>query len=114
MTPQAAAAQDMAMQRPTHILNAASNLLGIALLIIAGLNVSHIADKSLADETAWFAAVCLATSCLLSYLSLRRGEPGLSVEDRKPRRQKQIRTGSDNGVGFSGTQRDTALVHGHQ
>jgi len=81
MTPQAAAAQDMAMQRPTHILNAASNLLGIALLIIAGLNVSHIADKSLADETAWFAAVCLATSCLLSYLSLRRGEPGHRFED---------------------------------
>lgn len=59
------------MQRPTHILNAASNLLGIALLIIAGLNVSHIADKSFADEIAWIAAVCLAGSCLLSYLSLR-------------------------------------------
>jgi uncharacterized membrane protein YgdD (TMEM256/DUF423 family) len=59
------------MHRPTHILNAASNLLGIALLIIAGLNVSHIADKSFADEVAWVAAVCLASSCLLSYLSIR-------------------------------------------
>lgn len=81
MTPQATAAQGVAMQRPTHILNAASNLLGIALLIIAGLNVSHIADKSFADETAWLAAVCLASSCLLSYLSLRRGEPGHRFED---------------------------------
>ena len=59
------------MQRPSHILNAASNLLGIALLIIAGLNVSHLADKTFADEVAWIAAVCFAASCLLSYLTLR-------------------------------------------
>lgn len=58
------------MQRPTQILNAASNLLGIALLIIAGLNVSHV--SSAADEIAWVAAVCLAASCLLSYLAIRR------------------------------------------
>ncbi|MBW8743275.1 MAG: hypothetical protein JF628_02815 [Sphingomonas sp.] len=69
------------MERPTHILNAASNLLGIALLIIAGLNVSHIADKSFADEIAWLAAVCLASSCLLSYLSLRHSQPGRHFED---------------------------------
>ena len=81
MRPQAAGAQGIRMQRPTHILNAASNLLGIALLIIAGLNVSHIADKSFADEIAWLAAVCLASSCLLSYLSLRQGRPGHRFED---------------------------------
>lgn len=68
------------MERPTHILNAASNLLGIALLIIAGLNVSHIADKSFADEIAWVAAVCLATSCLLSYLALRHEMRGAAAE----------------------------------
>lgn len=68
------------MQRPSHILNAASNLLGIALLIIAALNVSHIADKSFADEVAWMAAVCFASSCLLSYLSVRRERPGESFE----------------------------------
>jgi len=68
------------MQRPTHILNAASNLLGIALLIIAGLNVSHIADKSFADEIAWIAAVCFASSCLLSYLSLRHERHGQKFE----------------------------------
>jgi len=69
------------MERPTHILNAASNLLGIALLIIAGLNVSHIADKSFAAEIAWLAAVCLASSCLLSYLSLRHLQTGQRFED---------------------------------
>jgi hypothetical protein len=59
------------MNRATQILNAASNLLGIALVIIAGLNVSHVADKSFADEIAWGAASCLAGSCLLAYLSIR-------------------------------------------
>ncbi|HWI85240.1 MAG TPA: hypothetical protein VNT42_02800 [Sphingomonas sp.] len=59
------------MERPSHILNAASNLLGIALVILAGLNVSRVARTSLADETAWAAAICLAASCLLSYLAIR-------------------------------------------
>jgi hypothetical protein len=68
------------MQRPTHILNAASNLLGIALVIIAGLNVSHIADKNFADEIAWSAAACLAMSCLLSYLSIRHDQQSVLIE----------------------------------
>lgn len=58
-------------QRPTHILNAASNLLGIALVIIAALNVSHMTEKNIADKVAWVAALCLASSCLLSYLAIR-------------------------------------------
>jgi hypothetical protein len=61
----------MSQERTSHILNAASNLLGIALVIIAGLNVSHAARNSIADEIAWGAALCLATSCFLSYISLR-------------------------------------------
>jgi len=65
------------MHRPTHILNAASNLLGIALVIIAGLNVSHIADKNFADEIAWSAAAFLAMSCLFSYLSIRQESAGI-------------------------------------
>ena len=61
----------MSQQRTSHILNAASNLLGIALVIIAGLNVSHVARNSFADEIAWGAAVALGASCFLSYLALR-------------------------------------------
>ncbi len=59
------------MPRHQHILNAASNLLGIALVIIAGLNVSRAARNSFADEVAWGAAILLSLSCLLSYLALR-------------------------------------------
>jgi phosphatidylglycerophosphate synthase len=64
----------MSQQRTGHILNAASNLLGIALVIIAGLNVSHAARNSFADEIAWVAAICLGSSCFLSYLALREEE----------------------------------------
>ena len=59
--------QDMQGQ----ILNAASSLLGIALVIIAGLNVSRTARSTLADEVAWGSAVLLALSCILSYLAIR-------------------------------------------
>ena len=60
--------------KPPHILNAASNLLGIALLIIAGLHVSDRARTTFADEVAWAAAVAFAASCLLSYGAMRHEE----------------------------------------
>ncbi|WEJ99218.1 MAG: hypothetical protein P0Y59_20125 [Candidatus Sphingomonas phytovorans] len=59
------------MPKTTHILNAASNLLGITVLIIAGLHITNQAQKSFADEIAWFSAVCFSASCGLSYLSIR-------------------------------------------
>lgn len=59
------------MQKHPHILNAASNLLGIALAIIAALNISHVARASLGDEVAWVAAVLLCLSCLFSYCAIR-------------------------------------------
>ncbi|HKT16205.1 MAG TPA: hypothetical protein VJR87_12470 [Allosphingosinicella sp.] len=59
------------MPKHPHILNAASNLLGIALVIIAALNVAHIAHRTLADEVVWLSAICLSLSCLLSYIAIR-------------------------------------------
>ncbi len=66
------------MPRHHHILNAASNLLGIALIIIAGLHLTGTAEKTIADEIGWVAAACLSTSSLLSYIAIRR-EPEPSV-----------------------------------
>lgn len=63
-----------------HILNAASNLLGVALIIIAGLHISNTAGKTLADEVAWIAAVCFSASCLFSYMSIRSSGNGASSE----------------------------------
>ena len=68
------------MPKHTHILNAASNLLGIAFVIIAGLNVTRLTGKTFADEVAWAAAVLLSLSCLLSYLAIRAEPNGARVE----------------------------------
>ena len=59
------------MPKTHHILNAASNLLGITLLIIAGLHITDVARRTLADEVAWVSAVCFSASCWLSYLEIR-------------------------------------------
>jgi hypothetical protein len=64
----------------SHILNAASNLLGIALLIVTGINITDHAGKTYADEAGLAAALLLAVSCVVSYLSIRRGKSGDSLE----------------------------------
>ncbi len=65
------------MPRHHHILNAASNLLGIALIILTGLHLTGTAEKTIADEVCWLAASCLSVSCLFSYIAIRRDpEPG--------------------------------------
>lgn len=68
------------MRRHHHILNAASNLLGIALLIIAGLHLSHIADQAAAKKIAWVSALLLSLSVLLSYFSIRSEPGGVQAE----------------------------------
>jgi hypothetical protein len=59
------------MEPTHHILNAACNLLGISLLIIAGLHLTNSTGKTLADEVAWIAALAFSVSCCASYLSIR-------------------------------------------
>lgn len=65
-----------------HILNAASNLLGISIVMITGLKVTGHGGKTLADEIAWLATLCFAVSCLLSYLDLR-AEPEDTPHERR-------------------------------
>lgn len=69
------------MPKHPHILNAASTLLGIALLIITGLHVSRYSATSIADEIAWGAAVSLMLSCLFSYLAIRAEPRPTRYED---------------------------------
>ena len=68
------------MPKDHHILNAASNLLGISLVIIAGLHISSRSGRTLADEVAWVAALCFSLSCLTSYLSIRSTEQSEKLE----------------------------------
>jgi amino acid transporter len=54
-----------------HILNAASNLLGICFILITGLKITDSDIGTFADEISIFAALTLMISCLLSYASIR-------------------------------------------
>lgn len=65
------------MSKHPHILNAASNLLGIALIIVTGLHVAGRNRQSLADEMALLAALLFGLSCLFSYVAIR-AEPEVS------------------------------------
>ena len=62
------------MNRHTHILNAASNLLGICFVIIGGLKFSNLNARSYSDEAAWTAALLLFVSVILSYLAIRNND----------------------------------------
>jgi hypothetical protein len=62
------------MNRHPHILNAASNLLGICFVIIGGLKISNLNARSYSDEAAWSAALLLFVSVLLSYLAIRNDD----------------------------------------
>lgn len=68
------------MARTHHILNAASNLLGISLLLIAGLRISDSGGKTMADEIAWLSAAGFSISCFFSYIALREGPRSVACE----------------------------------
>jgi hypothetical protein len=59
-------------QRSTHILNVSSTLTGICLVIIASIHVFAQAEKTVVDEITSAAAFFFMTSCLLSFLSIRK------------------------------------------
>lgn len=62
------------MNRHHHILNAASNLLGICFVIIGGLKISNLNARSYSDEAAWAAALFLFVSVILSHLAIRNDD----------------------------------------
>lgn len=55
-----------------HILGASANLLGICFVLITGLSITNLNVKTYADEICLFASFLFLSSCLLSYLSIRR------------------------------------------
>ena len=57
--------------RSPHILNAASNLLGVCFVLITGLKLTRSTSASLGDEMTWLAAVMLLFSLLLAYFAVR-------------------------------------------
>lgn len=54
-----------------HILSAASNLLGVALLVVTFVHVTDHARETYADELAFAAALLFLGSCILSHRAIR-------------------------------------------
>ena len=61
------------MNRHPHILNAATNLLGICFVIIGGLKFTNRIARSYSDETVLLAAFLLFMSVMTSYFAIRNG-----------------------------------------
>ena len=66
----AAVPESSAMRRLPHVLNAATNLLGICFVIIGGLKLTNSDSKTWSDEIAWCAAFFLIVSIALSYFGI--------------------------------------------
>ena len=54
-----------------HVLNAASNLMGICFIVLTSLKVLKLSDSTFLDEMTMAPTVMFMTSCLCSYLSIR-------------------------------------------
>jgi hypothetical protein len=68
------------LPKQSHILNAASNLLGIALIIVTALHVSGRNSHTWADEIAWLSAICFTLSCVFSYFAIRAEPQSIRYE----------------------------------
>ena len=62
------------MHRHPHVLNAASNLLGICFVLIGALKFTHSDATSFADETAWVSAAMFLASIVASYVAIRSND----------------------------------------
>lgn len=58
-------------KKSPHILNAASGLLGFCLVILTSMEITKVSDRTFIDEIAGLASLCLAISCLMSFMSIR-------------------------------------------
>ncbi|AOM76305.1 hypothetical protein [Pedobacter steynii] len=58
--------------RSPHILSTSANLLGLCFIVLTSIKVSKMQDVTLIDETTALAIILFMTSCILSFLSMRK------------------------------------------
>lgn len=64
-----------------HILNTASNLLGICFLVLTSIKLLKMQGETLVDEFTTGAMILFMISCILSFLSIKsNGRFGLYYE----------------------------------
>ncbi len=59
-------------EKSSHILNASSNLLGFCFVVLTSVKLLGFSDATYLDEITAVALICFMTSCILSFMSLRR------------------------------------------
>lgn len=64
----------MPEKRTPHILNTSANLLGLCFIVLTSIKVSKMQDSTLIDETTALAIILFMTSCILSFISMRRAD----------------------------------------
>lgn len=62
----------MSENRSPHILSTSANLLGICFIVLTSLKKLALTDGSIIDEFAVAAVMFFMTSCILSFISMRR------------------------------------------
>lgn len=62
----------MPKNRSPHILSTSANLLGICFIVLTSLKKLNLVDDSIIDEFAVVAVMLFMTSCILSFISMRR------------------------------------------
>jgi len=62
----------MPENRSPHILSTSANLLGICFIVLTSLKKLALTDGSLIDEFAVVAVMLFMTSCILSFIAMRR------------------------------------------
>jgi hypothetical protein len=72
----------MAPSKQPQILNASSNLIGICFVIIAGLKITNLADRTYADEVCIISAFAFMCACILSYISIRTSSKRADLYER--------------------------------
>ncbi|PTS94737.1 hypothetical protein DBR11_22630 [Pedobacter sp. HMWF019] len=64
----------MPKTKSSHILNTSANLLGLCFIVLTSVKVSKMGGVTVIDETAALAIFLFMISCILSFLSIRRGD----------------------------------------
>jgi hypothetical protein len=62
----------MAENRSPHILSTSANLLGICFIVLTSLKKLNLANDSLIDEFAIVAVILFMSSCMLSFISMKK------------------------------------------
>lgn len=66
---------DVNNDKSPHILNAASNLLGICFIVLTSLKLLNRTSKTIIDEVTLGAIILFMGSCIFSFLALRSRTP---------------------------------------